>query len=743
MSRSSSHPPRRRTTARDRFLALVQECAEIFWPLSPNGEMLDISRSWCRFTGQEQRQSLQRGWWNAVPPEDQAQIGVLLHQAVSTGNSAEGVAHLRRADGTFHLVLLRAIPARSPDGSIGEVLMCGKRLVKPEAAPCVNEGQQLIATQASESDLGNIICAPKQVRYFSRQAALLGETSDALASQECFLTTPHSGNQERIGKYMEVLRDQETVSETESRTSLPNGNIPGSPTRGHLPSDLPGHPPAAHGDMTRLMELEEQLQVANAHIRTILESISDAFMSLDAQWRYVSVNQRLSEMVGKDPNEFSGRTLWDVPELCGTLFEHHYRRAMEMQQIIHFEGYYPTLRRWLAGHLYPTRMGLSVSFQDITERKCAEEDLRESEARFRALVESNLIGITIADQEGSIHEANDAFLSLIGYTREDLAAGQVKWTALTPPEYQGCDTQALRELRTTGVARPFEKAYMTKDGKLVPVLIGGTLVRQEGSPPLILAFIVDLTANKELDRQKDLMLSMISHELKTPLCALKGMLQVLQRRAHRLCTTTPLVPEVSTFFDTLSERLSACVRQVDVQTQVINDLLDVSRVTTQTLYLELARHDLVDVVRETVEDLQAAAPERSLQLFLPENIMIPVMADRARLRQVITNYVTNAIRYSSPPHPVAVGLNLQGEQVRVWVRDQGPGLSLEAQQQVWQRFSQITGVPAQGGLGKGLGLGLSLCQTLVARHQGEVGVESTLGEGSTFWFTLPVWRSVG
>jgi hypothetical protein len=115
-----------------------------------------------------------------------------------------------------------------------------------------------------------------------------------------------------------------------------------------------------------------------------------------------------------------------------------------------------------------------------------------------------------------------------------------------------------------------------------------------------------------------------------------------------------------------------------------------------------------------------------------------VLADRDRISQVVTNYVTNAIRYSPASQPVHIGLTAEKDLARVWVRDRGPGLSAEAQKEIWQRFHQVKGIPAQSGSGKGLGLGLYICQTLIAQHQGEVGVESSPGEGSRFWFTLPI-----
>ncbi|HEX4202678.1 MAG TPA: PAS domain-containing sensor histidine kinase [Ktedonobacteraceae bacterium] len=376
---------------------------------------------------------------------------------------------------------------------------------------------------------------------------------------------------------------------------------------------------------------------------------------------------------------------------------------------------------------------------DITDQKQAEEALRESETRFRRLVESNLIGITVGDLEGNICEANESFLSLVGYTQDDLSAGRVQWTTMTPPEYRVRDAQAVEELQTTGVAQPFEKEHITKDGKRVPVLWGGARIHREDPAPLTISFIVDLTAQKESARQKDLFLGMTSHELKTPLTSLKGTLQLIEKRAKHLTRSADhLPPEMDAFLKELAKNLAASVRQVNMQTHLINDLLDVSRIMAGTLELSLQRSDLVSVVRETVDDLRVTAPERSLQLELPSQAMITVLVDRERIGQVVTNYITNGLRYSDPTQPVYIGLTLQGEKVRVWVRDKGPGLSEETQQKIWQCFHQVKEVPVLSGSEKGLGLGLFISQMLIAQHQGEVGVESTPGEGSTFWFSLPL-----
>ena len=139
---------------------------------------------------------------------------------------------------------------------------------------------------------------------------------------------------------------------------------------------------------------------------------------------------------------------------------------------------------------------------DIHEHKRIEEALQESELRFRRLMDANIIGITVVDPDGTILEANDAYLSLLGYTQEDLAAGRINWRAMTPPEYQERSKQTVEELLKTGKFLPREKEYLRKNGSRVPVMIGGTLFRKEDSVTRWVTLTQDLTAHKEVTGRK-------------------------------------------------------------------------------------------------------------------------------------------------------------------------------------------------------------------------------------------------
>jgi PAS domain S-box-containing protein len=170
------------------------------------------------------------------------------------------------------------------------------------------------------------------------------------------------------------------------------------------------------------------------------------------------------------------------------------------------------------------RQGQVVGAMSIAYDITAAKALQLSGDRFMRLMGANIIGVVIVEGD-YIVEANDAFLKLVGYTREDLEQRAINWIEMTPPEYEAANQRALEELRTRGVSPPFEKEYVRKNGSRVPMLI--TPVRFQEEPLQWMTLVLDLTAQKELERRKGELVTMASHELRTPLTSIKGYLEVV------------------------------------------------------------------------------------------------------------------------------------------------------------------------------------------------------------------------
>jgi len=247
--------------------------------------------------------------------------------------------------------------------------------------------------------------------------------------------------------------------------------------------------------------------------------------------------------------------------------------------------------------------------------------------------------------------------------------------------------------------------------------------------------ILDISDRKEAERRKQEFMSMVSHELKTPLTAIQGFLELAQVCVERLASATQEKR------DDLQRKLEVILqqaqRQSEIEIRLVGELLDASRMEMEKFEVVLRPCDLAAIVRQVVANQQIASGRR-IELIMPEQSVVPVIADADRIEQALTNYLTNAFKYSPPEQGVWVQLAVEGIMARVSVRDQGPGLTAEEQQHIWDRFYQIESASAPGAHREGLGLGLHIVRTIIAQHQGQVGVESRPGQGSTFWFMLPL-----
>jgi PAS domain S-box-containing protein len=356
---------------------------------------------------------------------------------------------------------------------------------------------------------------------------------------------------------------------------------------------------------------------------------------------------------------------------------------------------------------------------DIDEQKRTEEALRQSQERVHMLMASNVIGIFMT-QGDEIIEANDTFLRMIGYSREDLEQGRLNWINITAPEYMTATEQYHHELRLHEYVAPYEKEYVLKDGNRLAVLVGGIITQLD--PLETICFVLDNSVRKELEQRKDDFLSMASHELRTPLTSLKLQTQILKKRLMKQNVPTAEASLV---------RMEA---QITTVTRLIEELFDLSKIQAgkleyaqETVNLNTLLREIVEVMQQTQKTHTIIMPDIGHSFFLE--------GDRDRLGQVFLNLISNAIKYSPDADQVEVDIKTSPEAVTISVRDYGIGIPQKQQARIFERFYRAV-APNQSAF-PGLGMGLYIVETIVKHHGGTITLESKMGAGSIFQVTLP------
>lgn len=365
-------------------------------------------------------------------------------------------------------------------------------------------------------------------------------------------------------------------------------------------------------------------------------------------------------------------------------------------------------------------------------------DLRQSEARLRRLVEANILGITITDAQGVIIEANEAFLSLVGYTQEALCSGQLTWQMLTPPEFHKQDQAALEQIRQTGVASPWEKEYLHKEGRRVPILIG--CVALEGRADTALSVILDLSARKQAEQlvhqlnqtlqQRNLELEAtnkeleafsysVSHDLRAPLRSIDGFSQAL-------------LEDCIDQIDPLGQNYLQRIRQATQRMgRLIDDLLSLSRVTRSEMRVDTV--NLSVLAQAITIELHQMAPERQVQFQVQAGLI--TQGDPQLLRVLLSNLLENAWKFTSkhPQAAIEFGATLTQNGKKVYfVRDDGAGFEMAYASKLFGAFQRLHPMAEF----PGTGVGLATVQRIVHRHGGQIWAEAAIEQGATFYFTL-------
>jgi PAS domain S-box-containing protein len=364
--------------------------------------------------------------------------------------------------------------------------------------------------------------------------------------------------------------------------------------------------------------------------------------------------------------------------------------------------------------------------------------VEESEAKYRRLAESGVIGVVETDLNGVLLDANDAFLAMLGRSRAELASGKLSHA----PECRVLEWRAIRELMDAGVTSHYEKEFVRPDGEIVVARVAAARVRHTQR---CVAYVLEVTNERNVEadrarlfeaerraradaelasRMKDEFLAIVSHELRTPMNAIVGWTEIMD---HAPAPTPQF-----------AKAIEVIRRNARVQAKMIDDILDVSRVVAGKVRLDPRPIDLVTVIEQAIEVARPAADAKRIEIDRSlSDPAILLVADAERLQQIIWNLLSNAIKFTEPGGSVAISASLESGRVLLEVSDTGRGIAPEHLHQIFDRFLQID--PTTTRSHGGLGLGLAICRHLVELHGGTIRARSAgLGQGSTFSVSLPL-----
>jgi PAS domain S-box-containing protein len=360
---------------------------------------------------------------------------------------------------------------------------------------------------------------------------------------------------------------------------------------------------------------------------------------------------------------------------------------------------------------------------DISDRKRTEATLQEAERRWRSLLENVQLLVVGLDQMGNVEYVNPFFLNLTGYTQAEVL-GKNWFENFLPPFHQQQVNTVFDEVLEDNFHPHYTNPILTKSGEERFIAWNNTLLRDaEGNIIGTTSIGEDITQRQTVERIKNEFISIVSHELRTPLTGIRGSLGLLAMGIYdNKPEKAKRMVEIAL---TDSERL----------VRLVNDILDLERLDSGRVTLVKEVCDATALIQQSVDAMQALAESAAINLCLSP-VSAQVWAAPDSIIQTLTNLLSNAIKFSPSNTTITLTAQPQSDHVLFQVKDQGRGIPVDKLEAIFGRFQQVDASDSRSK--GGTGLGLAICQSIVQQHGGRIWAESTLGEGSSFYFTLPV-----
>ena len=502
-------------------------------------------------------------------------------------------------------------------------------------------------------------------------------------------------------------------------------------------------------------EIEEALDKKQKNLVAIFDAVPIGMFSANENMIVTRANNAVRQIFHKQYDEIIGQPVGDVincihrfvyeqgrghsPACTRCLFRKTITNVLDSGQSILGLEIRPTLEfdekeitPWYSLSAKPVIIDgnrhVIVAIDDITERKKAENERTLAEEKYRMIFENSAAGITLVDEQGRLISWNTYLEELLGFNGEDIYLKPVK--SLYP---QGeWDKIRTFDVRQKGMQHHLETKMIKKDGSVIDVDISLSVLKDsEGTTTGSIGIIRDITERKQAEEKlketmelKSQFISTVSHELRTPLAALKEGVSIV---------LDGIVGEIN---EKQRKFLDISNRNADRLDALINDVLDFQKLGAGKMNLDIQNNDIGQIVSEVHETMTLYAKKNKVELVteLPENLP-KAKFDRAKITQVLTNLISNAIKFT-PEHGLAsINVRHQNEELVISVHDTGMGIPKEALPKIFERFYRVHRPDKQI---QGTGLGLAIVHKLVMMHGGRIDVESEVDQGTTFTVFLPL-----
>jgi PAS domain S-box-containing protein len=472
-----------------------------------------------------------------------------------------------------------------------------------------------------------------------------------------------------------------------------------------------------------LLETQANVRRSERFFRSIAVNIPNSLIIvIDKSHKYVIVEGDLMAKMGYDRRDYEGKHPTEIGQTERYLASKHLYDQMMAGEKFSVERTAATGENFLV-HFVPLKnehgevdAGLIMAIE-VTAIKQAEE----KSAKLAAIVESSDDAIISKTLESVITSWNSAAERMFGYTADEIIGETIY--KLIPPDRQNEEPLILSRLKGGERVEHFETVRLTKDGKLLDVSLTISPIKDPQGNIIGLSKIArDITERKQNETRKSDFIGMVSHELKTPLTSLNAIMQVVSAKLRN---------SDDSFLTGAMEKANIQVKRM---TAMINGFLNISRLEAGKILIEKEILDLGELLDEVLDETRLIASTHIINLVGTGRVM--VNADRDRISSVVSNLVSNAVKYSPKGQLIEIDYNIRGEMVVVSIKDEGMGIKPIDINKIFDRYYRVESNHTRHI--SGFGIGLYLSAEIVDRHDGKIWAESESGKGSTFYFSLPL-----